>query len=358
MADDSVSGRFVFAKNARDPDLNRQNNAKINDFISTLPTTNRQGKPVRYVVCDSFIFQNEIEEIHNNDISIKDDKKIRSIDETPSLETEDITSIDDNDEAHPGTMEDTIIINDNNETDPLVAEDLINTPDNVQTPETDLRNYHPHQTRGHTTKEAIDKAISTSLLARCSDRLLVRKANNNNQHLHAWNGLGVTDHHAHFDQERQHQTTPCANTHAPFDRGRQEQIVLTVTVDPKTAFDRGRKAQTTNTTTVNKRGPTQKATTWRTAMLIMTYAILTYITAIIYRFSTHDSLNAASCPPRNYPLKCPRNYPLKCQHERKLLSGLTISRELNWWKPTRNHVFPLICNSTAPTRRISSKLHT
>jgi hypothetical protein len=154
-----------------------------------------------------------------------------------SLETEDIITIDDNDEARPAPTADTIIINDNDETDPLATEDIINTPDNVETPETDLPSNHPYQTIGHTTKEVDDKAIPTSSLARCSSRLFVLKANSNNQHLHAWNGLGATETHAHFDQARQHQTTPCANTDAPFDRGRQEQIVLTVSVDPKTPFD-------------------------------------------------------------------------------------------------------------------------
>jgi hypothetical protein len=151
--------------------------------------------------------------------------------------------------------EDTIIINDNNNTDPLATENIINTPDNTQTPETDLRNNHPHQTIGHTTKEANDKGISTSSLARCSNWLFVFKANNNNQHPRAWNGLGVTENHAHSDQERQHQITPRANAHVPFDRGRQEQIVLTVTVDPKTPLDRGQNPQITDTRSVNKGNP-------------------------------------------------------------------------------------------------------
>jgi hypothetical protein len=56
----------------------------------------------------------------------------------------DITSSDDNDEAHLVIMEDIIIIiNDTDDTDPLATEDIINTPDNVQTPRTDLRNNHP-----------------------------------------------------------------------------------------------------------------------------------------------------------------------------------------------------------------------
>jgi hypothetical protein len=88
------------------------------------------------------------------------------------------------------------------------------------TPRLLLRNNHPHKTIGHTTKEANDKATSTSSLAHCSNRLFVLKDNNKNQHLHTWDGFGATDHHAHFDQD-----SPCANTHAPFDRGRQIQLV-------------------------------------------------------------------------------------------------------------------------------------
>jgi hypothetical protein len=268
-----------------------------------------------------------ITNIDDNDeahpVTTEDTIIINDTEKTDPLQTVDTNNITDNDEPHPVTTEDIIIINDIDTTDPLATVDIINTPDNVQTPETDPPSNHPHQTIGHTTKEADDKATSTSSLARCSNRLFVLKANNNNQHLHAWNGLGATENHAHFNQERRHQTSPCANTHAPFDRGRQQQrvpTVPTVTVELQTPFDRGRKGYYTNTTTVNKRGPKQKATTWCTAMLFVTYAILIYATAFIYPFSTHDSLNAASC--------LPRNYPLNCQHQRTCVPRLAICRAL------------------------------
>jgi hypothetical protein len=150
----------------------------------------------------------------NMDNNIEDDNKIRVIGETQWLKTEDIISIDDNNEAHPVTAEDTTIINDSDKADPLATEDIINTPDNVQTHVTNLRNNHPHLTIGPTTKEANDKAVSTSSLARCPNRLLALKPNNNNQNHHALNGLRATENHAHLDQERQHQTTTYANTYA------------------------------------------------------------------------------------------------------------------------------------------------
>jgi hypothetical protein len=141
MADGNGSGRFVFAKHTRDTDLMNR------------PTTmNEKGKPVRYFVGKMFIFQEEVEEIPIIDITIKDNNKIRDVDETQPLKTEDMISIDNNDEAHPVATEDTIIINDNIET-----ENIINTPDNVKMLKTDLRNNHPHQRIGHTQRRPMTR---------------------------------------------------------------------------------------------------------------------------------------------------------------------------------------------------------
>jgi hypothetical protein len=82
MADGSGSGLFLFGKNARDTDLNRQIDVKFIEFLSTLPTTNEKGKPVRYLVYESFIFQEEVGEMPNMDNNIEDDNKIRVIGET------------------------------------------------------------------------------------------------------------------------------------------------------------------------------------------------------------------------------------------------------------------------------------
>jgi hypothetical protein len=119
----------------------------MNAIISTLPKTNKEGKRVRYIPCASLIIEIEIDEDlpSTADNTIQDDDKIRDIDETQPLETEDTIAIDDNDEALPVPTEDTIIINDNNDTDPLATVDIINSPDNVQTPEADPPSNHPHQ---------------------------------------------------------------------------------------------------------------------------------------------------------------------------------------------------------------------
>jgi hypothetical protein len=136
MADDSGSVLFLFSKNnAYDIDRNRrrQNNVKLIAFLSALPATNEEGKPVCYLLFELFIFTKEVELIQNID-NIEDDYEIRRIDETQSLVAADINSITDNDEAHPVTTEDIIIINNNNDidtTDPLATEDIINTPDNA-----------------------------------------------------------------------------------------------------------------------------------------------------------------------------------------------------------------------------------
>jgi hypothetical protein len=66
-------------------------------------------------------FAVEIRDLPSTDNPVQDDDKIRGIDETQSLQTEDIITITDNDEAHLVPTEDTIIINDNNDTDPIAT---------------------------------------------------------------------------------------------------------------------------------------------------------------------------------------------------------------------------------------------
>jgi hypothetical protein len=56
--------------------------------------------------------------------------------------------IDDNDETHPAATENIISTDDVDELDLLATADIINASDKVPTPETEIPNSYPNQTKG------------------------------------------------------------------------------------------------------------------------------------------------------------------------------------------------------------------